>query len=820
MLDVIQTLLFEHDLKLVALAALICALSAFSAITLFTHARKSGSGMRKIWLAIAAVATGSGIWATHFIAMLAFNPGMALGYDFMVNLSSLGIAITVTGGGLWFAAIGTRRSDSWLGGAVVGLGISAMHYTGMAAVLIGGEISWRPELVALSILYGLIFGALAIGLSARSDRFAAKLQGTLLLTLAICLMHFTAMGAAGFENCFAVVSPSNSITAVLMPTAIAGGSLFILVAALVGVYLEVRERRREQLEAARMSELANAAVEGLVVCEDDRIITVNNSFLQLIGQSDPGLVINRPVSDFIPASALTELREQPERSTETEVGAGEENSVPVEAILRNVDYAGHPRQVIAFRDLRDRREAEQYIRYLAHHDALTGLPNRTSFSEQLEREMNAARRYGRRMAVICLDLDRFKQVNDLFGHAAGDQLLKQVATCMNEALEPDQYGARLSGDEFAIIVPDIDMPSKAGGVAQKLLDSFSRQNTTAGEVSHLSASIGIAIYPENADTAAALMSHADTALYRAKQDGRGSYSYFQDEMGAQMRERRLLEHELRLALDKDQLRLVYQPQVEIEGGRIVGFEALLRWRHSERGDIPPSQFIPLAEESGLILQIGEWVLKMGCAEAATWKNPLSVAVNVSAVQLHNHNFAERLHEILRETGLSPTRLEIEITETALIKDMPRALATLAKVKALGVHIAMDDFGTGYSSLSNLRAFNFDKIKVDQSFIRSVDSSEQSAAIVRAVLGLGRGLNLPVLAEGVERFEELEFLRDETCAQVQGFLIRRPMEVDAIGEFTSSADAARWDMASPSVSPKASPQTKLSAVSAMARAVGS
>ncbi len=286
----------------------------------------------------------------------------------------------------------------------------------------------------------------------------------------------------------------------------------------------------------------------------------------------------------------------------------------------------------------------------------------------------------------------------------------------------------------------------------------------------------------------ALLSHADTALYRAKTDGRNTYRFFEAAMGAAVRERRMLEHDLRLAIARNELRLVYQPQRGTQSEAMTGFEALLRWKHPSRGEISPTVFIPIAEETGAILEIGEWVIKAACREAATWQQPLTVAVNVSAVQLYNPDFVHIVHQTLLDTGLSPRRLEIEITETALVRDFNRALTTLRLVKALGVRIAMDDFGTGYSSLSNLRAFPFDRIKIDGSFIKSVNSNEQAATIVRAVLGLGRGLGLPVLAEGVETDAELQFLRDELCDEVQGYLLGRPAAIGHFRHLTHSEDA--------------------------------
>jgi predicted signal transduction protein with EAL and GGDEF domain len=350
--------------------------------------------------------------------------------------------------------------------------------------------------------------------------------------------------------------------------------------------------------------------------------------------------------------------------------------------------------------------------------------------------------------------------------------------------------ARLGGDEFAIIATNLSSPSVAGRIADNIIEALRIENESSTTASFVSTSIGVAIFPNDAQDGRGLLTHADTALYRAKTDGRGVYRFFEAEMGIEVRDRRMLEHDLRSAIARQQFELAYQPQARLDANEITGFEVLLRWHHPQRGLVPPATFIPVAEESGTIQQIGEWVLRQACEEASGWTNPLGVAVNVSAMQLHNPQFTQLVHEILVETGLKPARLELEITETALIRDFNRALATLRQLKSLGVRIAMDDFGTGYSSLSNLRAFPFDKIKIDGSFIRSVDANEQAATIVRAVLGIGRGLKLPVLAEGVETREELSFLGAELCDQVQGYLVGKPADIDGFRYLTHAAEGVR------------------------------
>jgi diguanylate cyclase (GGDEF)-like protein len=322
---------------------------------------------------------------------------------------------------------------------------------------------------------------------------------------------------------------------------------------------------------------------------------------------------------------------------------------------KDVRSLANPHHAIAVRDLRARKKAEQHIRFLAHHDALTGLPNRSSFAKKLDHEIETALETGKRLAVLCLDIDRFKEVNDLFGHASGDALLQTIASRVTSLLDPNQMFARLGGDEFAIILPGLTDPTVAGRVAENILESLRVEAEQSFQGALISMSIGIAICPNDACDRQTLVSHADTALYRAKLEGRGTYRFFEALMGAQARDRRLLEHDLRQAIARKELSLVYQPQKDIKANEVVGFEALLRWRHATRGDISPSVFIPIAEESGAILAIGEWVLREACREAASWKRPLHVAVNVSAVQLHTANFHRVVHEILIQYGLSPHR---------------------------------------------------------------------------------------------------------------------------------------------------------------------
>jgi diguanylate cyclase (GGDEF)-like protein len=419
--------------------------------------------------------------------------------------------------------------------------------------------------------------------------------------------------------------------------------------------------------------------------------------------------------------------------------------------------------------------SERKIEYVARHDPLTDLPNRVAFSEHLTLTIERVAAQRTQFAIVCIDLDHFKEVNEVFGHAVADRLLQELAAQLKRAT-PGAFLARLGGDDFNMIVTDGNQPTVTEEFAKQVQELVADGFNIDGHVIRLGLSIGIAIYPFDGTDAATLMINGDAALARAKRDGRGSLRFFEAEMDKQQRERRALQHELGSAIEHNQLKLFYQPQARMDG-EVIGFEALLRWEHPIRGRIAPNIFIPLAEDNGMIIPIGEWVLREACRQAASWSQPLTVAVNLSPVQFHYSDLPALVLAILVETGLPPHRLELEITEGVLMSDFARAITILRRLKSLGVSIAMDDFGTGYSSLRYLQAFPFDKIKIDKSFVDQLGENMQSQAIIRAVIGLAHGLALPVLAEGVETADQLEFLKRERCDEIQGYLIGRPQPIE-------------------------------------------
>jgi diguanylate cyclase (GGDEF)-like protein/PAS domain S-box-containing protein len=431
-----------------------------------------------------------------------------------------------------------------------------------------------------------------------------------------------------------------------------------------------------------------------------------------------------------------------------------------------------PAVLVAAVDITERRRAEAQIAYLARHDALTGLANRARHLEHAEEMLAAMSRGGRGGASLCVGLDNFKSVNETMGPAAGDLLLQAVARRITGTLRDGSMAARLGGDEFGIIMPDVIEPDEVSAVAKRIIDVISAPMTIQGQQITIGASIGIAIAPGDGDEAGKLLKNANLALSQVKLRGKGSFRYFEAEMNARAQERRRLERDLRQAIEGENLEVHYQPLVSLDTGLIVAAEALVRWRHADRGYVSPAEFIPIAEEAGLIWALGNFVLARACLDATAWPEHMRVAVNLSPLQFRCGSVHEMVHDALMSTGLAPQRLELEITESLFLDRSNVVLDTLAELRKLGARIAMDDFGTGYSSLGYLCSFPFDKIKIDRSFIRGIDGNVEQQAVVRAIVGLGETLGKTITAEGIETGEELACLRTIGCEQGQGFLFSK------------------------------------------------
>jgi len=440
-------------------------------------------------------------------------------------------------------------------------------------------------------------------------------------------------------------------------------------------------------------------------------------------------------------------------------------------------------------DITERQRSEQQIAHMARHDALTDLPNRVLLRERLEHELKRVKR-GECLAVLCLDLDQFKGVNDALGHPIGDELLKLVAERLRGCTREPDTVARLGGDEFAIIMTQMEQPTDAAALSKRIRESVIKPYQIEGHQIVTDISIGISVAPFDAIEADPLLRNADMALYGAKADGRGTYRFFEPEMNTRMKARRELEMDLRKALVGKEFELHYQPLVNLQTNDINGFEALLRWHHPKRGLVPPADFIPVAEETGLIIPLGEWVLKAACYEAVDWPDHIKIAVNLSPAQLNNRNLLNVVKGALAETGMPPHRLQLEITETVLLQNTFATLATLHELRKLGIQVALDDFGTGYSSLSYLRSFPFDKIKIDRSFIQDLSNGIEPKAIVEAVANLAKSLKMASTAEGVETQQQREMLQSIGCTEMQGYLFSRARPASEIRQYFEQGQAAR------------------------------
>ena len=796
MTRVLACLTQQHDPRLIALAVFICAIACITVVAMLTRALKNRGMGRAAWTIAATFAFGSGVWALHFIAMLAFQAHMPVAYDVSWTVFSILVAIigTLPGFALFLSAP-RRPLVALLGGTIVGLGITAMHFTGMMAMRLGAVVIFQRPYVIAAITVGAVFGALALFVAGRWQTRAGRLLGGLLLAFTIVAMHFTGMTAVVLAPVLGPgIAPGDAVfTPALLAIAVAAISSLILLAGLMFALIDARMEQRDRAETWRLRQIADSAFEGLMIHRDGIIIDVNAAFTGMVGLP-MDQIIGRSVLDFAAQQDIAHVKERLATSRndleECAFRAANGTVLTVEVLARDIEYGGKPAKVVALRDISERKKAAEQLEYLAHHDPLTGLANRSLLRERISAAIALAEKSGESLALLLLDLDRFKAVNDLHGHPIGDQVLVRVAARLRAAARGAEIIARLGGDEFVILLTAEAgaEAARAAEVAQRVIASLTEPFEVGASFLQINTSIGVSLYPQHGADADELLKNADTALYSAKRAGRGTQRMFDPAMDAELRRRRHLEQDLRLAIRRRTLDIHFQPLFKNDGKTLAGFEALARWRHPAFGPISPADFIPLAEESGLIVPLGRLVLDIACAEAASWSQPHRIAVNISPAQLRAGNLVATVTEVLARTGLPPSRLELEVTESLLIEDTEATLATLSALKALGLRIVLDDFGTGYSSLSYLRRFPFDKLKIDRSFIQALGENDEAMAIVRAIVALADSLTLDVTAEGVETETQLRLLQEESNAEMQGYLLGRPAPADTFSGLLATGAA--------------------------------
>ncbi|MBB4393436.1 EAL domain-containing protein [Bradyrhizobium sp. ERR14] len=821
MFRVFSCLAVEHDWRLVVLAGLVCFAASIVAVSIFHRAIATRARRRWIWITIAGAAIGYGIWATHFVAMLAYEPGVPTGYGIVPTAFSLAAAMLLTSVGFG-VAVGT--SGLWramAGGVIIGGGIASMHYLGMWALEVPGRVAWSMDLVFVSIILGMCLGCAALAVALRYQGYRGTLAAAVLLTLAIVSHHFTAMGAVQITpDPTRATTDSLSLSPAFLALAIAGVALSVLGMSLIGVLadrrLATRTARfeeiinqlsvaRQQLEGSqnelqdqklRLDTAINNMVEALCMFDaEKRLVVCNERYARLYRLPPELLTTGTPHADIIRHRVVTGILK-----SDTSEGAAEQflsklAALPFDAVSSRIDEFADGRLICVTRqpmagggwvathlDVTEQRRSEARIAHMAQHDALTDLPNRVLLRERMEHAIAVTRSGGVDLAVLMLDLDRFKEVNDTLGHPAGDSLLRAVSARLRECTTETALIARLGGDEFAVIDyvtnPAVEAATLAENIRKALCEPFDLgdHRVTVGT------SIGIAIAPRDGSDSDVLMKSADLALYSAKSGGRGAFRFFEPELDQLMHARRNLERDMRDALAGREFELHYQPFVNTATGEIRGFEALLRWHHPRRGLVLPGEFIPLAEEAGLIVPLGEWILRTACAEAAKWPAHLRIAINLSPAQFRSKELVPVIVDALANSGIAPHRLELEVTETVIMHDSEAVFAALGQLRELGVRIALDDFGTGYSSLSFLQRFPFDKIKVDRSFVNELSSARADAHhLARAVVRFAVSLGKTTTAEGVETKEQLDVLREEGCVETQGYYFGRPMPASNIAK---------------------------------------
>ena len=793
------------DLRLVLLSYIVAAVASYTALDLADRVIKTrASKVRGIWLVSGAFAMGVGIWSMHFTGMLAFDMDMPVTYDIPVTLLSMMVAVLASGVALFTVSrqtINNRRL--LLGSFLMGVGIASMHYIGMEAMRMPATLGYRFPLVGLSVLIAIGASLMALSLASRFSRddiqglklTVLKVMSGLVMGGAIVGMHYTGMWAAIFRP--TAPSTPGGAEDILLGVAIGVATLVVLGIALISSmvdrrfalqasYLEASERRygslfQENPDAVFMMDLdgeftsVNQAVTEISGYSQDEVLGARHGGFGAPGQTEKIRQHFEKALQRDPQNFETAIRTKDGRRVDLNL-----TYVPiiVEDKVRGVYGIG--------KDITERKALERELEHRAYTDPLTGLANRDLFTERLEQALVRTARHKHPLAVLFLDLDNFKYVNDSLGHEIGDRLLIEVSSCIQSLLRETDITARLGGDEFAVLLEDLEGEGGATRVAQRIFEKLEAPFLIGEQKLRTTFSMGIVLATSGKETPDELLRDADTAMYRAKHRGRNRYELFEPGMNKAAQNRLELERNLRYAMENGQLTVHYQPKVWVEDGSIYGMEALVRWDRPGHGLTSPGEFIPVAEETGLVVPLGSQVMEQACRQLKEWQDqypdrePLTVSVNVSPQQFLD-GLAEKVSQVLWETGLAPDTLILEITESAAMEDTEFTKSTLQELKRLGVRLSIDDFGTGYSSLSYLKNLPVDNLKIDRSFINGLEDDPANIAVTNAVIALSRSLGLQVVAEGVETVEQLANLQELGCDLAQGFYFSKPLPPEEMSE---------------------------------------
>ncbi|MBZ5200849.1 EAL domain-containing protein [Planomicrobium chinense] len=801
-----ENLADTYNLPFVFFSILIAIFSAFAAFYVSGRVKTAKDAARLRWILIGTFALSLGIWTIYFIGHLAFNFPVAVTYQLsMVSLSIIPVLIS---GAIAFFIISrpeiTRRSV-FIGAFFISIGIVSMHYIGIKSMQ--AEISFAYDPIIWILLAVIVFVASILSLYLLSylsnvPRFyREKFITAILVGPAVAGIHFTITAAAFFSATqqYMDFSPSSIDSNILIYGV--GACLFILFGiAFSSLWIKKRIKTHSKESELKFQSVIESVNDAIIVADEQGMIIQWNHGAQLIFGYSTEEMLGSNINLVIPERFKRAHNEGMKRYSQTKIqrvigktiemtGCKKDGSeFPLEMSLgaweteKGIFYSS------IIRDITERKLAEKKMNDLVYLDPLTGLPNRRRFNERLTEVMALARENGSTFALFYMDLDQFKLVNDTLGHSTGDLLLQKAGERLQLQLPNNAMLSRQGGDEFVLLLPGVNY-KKAANYAKRMVDALNEPFEFGGEEVFTTLSIGISLYPSDGKDVETLTKHADIAMYRMKEEGKNGLQFFTQDMREAISRKSKLANGLRKGMEQGEFSVQYQPQVSLLTKEIIGVEALVRWNHPEWGIISPNEFIPIAEETGIIIQIGEYVLQEACRQNKAWHDaglpPIRIAVNMSARQFSQKNLAEIVENALKAARLDPHYLELELTES-IIQSSPSAVATMNKLKSMGIHLSIDDFGTGYSSLSYLKLFPIDTLKIDQYFIRNIEVDQKDAALVKTIIRMAHDLELNVIAEGVETKEQVDFLKTHRCNQAQGYYFNRPLPSQKIEEIYRKA----------------------------------
>jgi len=797
----------SYNSALAILSVFIAIFAAYTALNLISCLKDMHSvHLTRTRVGAGGLVMGLGIWGMHFVAMLAYNLPVQVRYDGALTLWSLVVAVAACITGLAIASYQQARAWIVTGGILLGIGISSMHYIGMAAMQMPAHMKYDLLLLVTSVLIGVgaavaaLWVAFAIGRGDISGSFKIKSISAVFMGFAIAGMHYTGMAAM---TVYVTDNPVLDPGGFDLNPALIGVSLTVAVILIMSFALWssrlVAETNLIRASEEKVSAITENVVDVIIMINSSGMIEFTNIAVEKVFGYKPSEIVGKNVNILMPdpwhqrhdqyiSHYLESAQPRVIGMTQRELqGLRKDGTVfPVEVAVNEAAIADSKVFIGTIRDISERLDVQQRLYYLAHHDVLTALPNRLSFQEHIEQALAHAKRRNCLVAVMFMDLDRFKVINDTLGHHAGDYLLKGIAQRLKRCVREGDVVARLSGDEFTVLLDDVTALDDIAPIANKIIAIFTEPFFYLTQELFTTASIGISLFPDDSADPQSMMQHADIAMYRAKAEGGNRFCFYTSDMNDKANDSLKLETGLRHALERDEFQLYYQPQVDVENGVIIGVEALLRWQHPKLGLIAPLDFISLLEETGLIVPVGEWVIRTACLQNLAWQQagipPIHVAVNLSARQFNEQSLAKQVATILDETGLAPEYLELEITENILMQQTNVTNKIVRDLHVLGVQLAIDDFGTGYSSLSYLRKFPIHTLKIDRAFVRDITTDADDAAIVQLIIDMAHSLKLNVIAEGVETMQQLAFLQERKCWEMQGYYFSHPKPGDELLPF--------------------------------------